>query len=74
MLLEAPSIWLSENVFPTLLSNRMPELYSKVLDEFDIKDPIEKENLKIRFLIVLRKLSSIFDNIEVFSKNGVLIV
>ena len=48
------------------------ELYSKVLDEFDIKDPIEKENLKIRFLIVLRKLSSIFDNVEVFSKNGVL--
>ena len=48
------------------------ELYSKLLDELDIKDPIEKENLKIRFLIVLRKLSSIFDNVYVYKKNGCL--
>ena len=48
------------------------ELYSKLLDELDVKDPIEKENLKIRFLIVLRKLSSIFDNVHVYKKNGFL--
>lgn len=48
------------------------ELYSKLLDEQDIKDPIEKENLKFRFLIVLRKLSSIFDGVEILNKNGVL--
>ena len=46
------------------------ELYSKLLDEH--KDPIEKENLKFRFLIVLRKLSSTFDGVQIHNKNGVL--
>ena len=48
------------------------ELYSNILENYDVKDPTEKENLKIRFLIVLRKLSSIFENVRVFSKNGIL--
>ena len=50
------------------------ELYSKLLDDQDIKDPIEKENLKFRFLVVLRKLSSIFDGVQILNKNGVLSV
>ena len=49
------------------------DLYSELLEEFDdIKDPIEKDNFKIRFLLVLRKLPSIFDDIVVKNNNGVL--
>jgi len=49
------------------------DLYSELLEEFDdFKDPIEKENFKIRFLLVLRKLPSIFDDIVVKNNNGVL--
>jgi hypothetical protein len=48
------------------------ELYANIFENYDVKDPIEKENLKIRFLIVLRKLSSIFEDVRVFSKNGIL--
>lgn len=49
------------------------DLYSELLEEFDnIKDPIEKENFKIRFLLVLRKLPSIFDDIVVKNNNGIL--
>ena len=49
------------------------DLYSELLEEFDnIKDPIEKENFKIRFLLVLRKLPSIFDDIVVRNNNGIL--
>ena len=48
------------------------ELYDKLLDEQEIKDPIEKENLKFRFLIVLRKLSSTFDGVQILNKNGIL--
>jgi hypothetical protein len=49
------------------------DLYSELLEEFDdIKDPIEKDNFKIRFLLVLRKLPSIFDDIVVKNKNGIL--
>jgi len=48
-------------------------LYSELLEEFDdIIDPVEKDNFKIRFLLVLRKLPSIFDNIVVENNNGVL--
>ena len=49
------------------------DLYSELLEEFDdIKDPIEKDNFKIRFLLVLRKLPSIFDDIVVKNNNGIL--
>lgn len=50
------------------------ELFSKLLDEMDVKDTTEVESLKIRFLIVLRKLSSIFDYVKTINKNGILSV
>jgi hypothetical protein len=49
------------------------ELYSKLLIERDIKDPIEKDNLKTRFLIIFRLLSSLYPNkVELKKINGVL--
>lgn len=47
-------------------------IYRNLIDELDIKDPSEKENLKVRFLLVLRGLSSIFDDISVINKDGIL--
>jgi hypothetical protein len=48
------------------------KLYDELSENLDIKDPIEKENLKVRFLIVLRQLSYLYDNVTVISKNGIL--
>lgn len=61
VLTRKPGVWISQYT-----------LYSNLLEELEIKDPIEKENLKIKFLIVLRKLSSIFNNVEVSLTNGCL--
>jgi hypothetical protein len=47
------------------------EIYNKLCENFELKDPVEKENLKFRFLIVLRQLSSIFDGVSVLNKNGI---
>ena len=76
---------MTEDIFDKLETNMMKvltkepdrlftqyELYAKLLDEQEIKDPIEKENLKFRFLIVLRKLSSTFDGVQILNKNGIL--
>lgn len=48
------------------------EIYNKLCENLVISDPIEKENLKFRFLIVLRQLSSIFSGVVVLNKNGKL--
>ena len=49
------------------------ELYSKLLIERDIKDPIEKDNLKTRFLIIFRLLSSLYPHkVELKKIDGVL--
>jgi hypothetical protein len=61
VLTRKPGVWMNQYV-----------LYSNLLEELDIKDPTEKENFKIRFLIVLRKLSSVFDNVEISNIKGVL--
>jgi hypothetical protein len=49
-------------------------IYDKLLEEYDydIKDPAEKEDFKLKFLIVLRKLSFTFDNISVINNNKIL--
>jgi hypothetical protein len=48
------------------------DIYRLLLDEYDIKDPNEKNNLKYKFLIVLRRLSTIYNCLNVFNKDGVL--
>lgn len=47
-------------------------LYNMMIENIDIKDPVEKENLKIRFVMVLRQLSSIFNNISIMEKHSIL--
>jgi hypothetical protein len=46
-------------------------LYNELLDNFEIKDPLEKDNFKMKFLIVLRQLSSIFNNITIKNNDGI---
>jgi hypothetical protein len=48
------------------------KIYDELLDNLEIKDPIEKENLKVRFLIILRQLSYLYKNVSVINKNGLL--
>jgi hypothetical protein len=48
------------------------KIYDDLLEDLDIKDPYEKEQLKIRFIIVLKQLSSIYNNISVSSKNKIM--
>lgn len=50
------------------------EIYDNLLKDLEIKDPIEKENLKIRFLTILRVLPNMFDYVKVTNKSGVLFV
>jgi hypothetical protein len=49
-------------------------IYDKLLEdyEYDIKDPIEKEDFKMKFLIILRKLSFTYENVSVINNNKIL--
>lgn len=46
-------------------------LYQQLLVEYELKDPVEKEDFKMKFLIVLRQLSSVFNNISIKNENGI---
>ena len=49
------------------------ELYSELLKKMQINDPIEKENLKYRFFIVLKRLSVTYDkDVKVINEDGIL--
>ena len=74
-----------EQIFPKLQNDIMKiltrntgiylsqyKIYDELLDNLEIKDPIEKENLKVRFLIILRQLSYLYKNVSVINTNGIL--
>jgi hypothetical protein len=46
-------------------------LYNGLLENFEINDPLEKDNFKMKFLIVLRQLSSIFNNVTIKNDGGI---
>lgn len=48
------------------------ELYDKLLLKLDINDPTHKNNIKIKFLTVLRALPFTFNYIDVINKNDIL--
>lgn len=48
------------------------KIYNDLLKTIDTKDPDEKNNFKIKFLIVLRQLEHLFDNVSVVKKGNVL--
>lgn len=47
------------------------DLYNQILEEFDIVDPVEKTDFKMKFLIVLRQLSSTFNNISIKNEKDI---
>jgi hypothetical protein len=47
------------------------DLYNQILEEFEIKDPVEKTDFKMKFLIVLRQLSSTFNNISIKNEKDI---
>ena len=48
------------------------KIYDELLEDLDIKDPYEKEQLKIRLIIVIKQLSSIYNNISLSSQNKII--
>ena len=49
-------------------------IYDKILNDYDIKDPSEKDNFKFRFLAVLRQMSNLFDGVSIMKKEDVIFV
>jgi hypothetical protein len=49
-------------------------IYDKILNDYDIKDPVEKDNFKFRFLAVLRQMSNLFEGISIMKKEDVIFV
>ena len=49
-------------------------IYDKILNDYDIKDPVEKDNFKFRFLAVLRQMSNLFDGVSIMKKEDVIFV
>lgn len=49
-------------------------IYDELLKDYDYdtKDPIQKEDFKMKFLIILRKISFTFDNVSVINNNKIL--
>jgi hypothetical protein len=50
------------------------ELYDKLMDEFELKDPVLKYDFKTRFFIILKVLPSLFPKITLKNKNGIVSV
>jgi hypothetical protein len=50
------------------------EIFNYVLDKYDIKNPTEREYLKIRFMMVLRCIHNTFDYINYMLKNDIIYV
>jgi hypothetical protein len=50
------------------------EIYNTILQKFDIKDPVEKDRLKFRILMVLRGLSTEYEHVTVINKNDILYI
>lgn len=50
------------------------KIYNELIENLEIKDPIEKDNLKKKVLTVLRVLPHTFDNIKVIKENDILYV
>ena len=47
-------------------------VYEELIKNMDLKDPSEKNILKYRFLIILRKLSTVYDGISINNNNNIL--
>jgi len=50
------------------------EVYNLVSEKLDLKDPIEKERLKYKILMILRCLSNVYDYVNIINKNNILYI
>ena len=48
------------------------KIYDQILENYEIKDPIEKDNFKFRFLAVLRQMSSLFNGVSIMKRDDVI--
>lgn len=50
------------------------KIYNELVEDLDMKDPVEKDNLKTKILTILRVLPHTFNNIKVIKENNILYV
>jgi hypothetical protein len=50
------------------------EIYNEIMEDLNIKNPEDKESLKIKFLYILRVLPGLYDDIKIVKKNEVLYI
>ena len=48
------------------------KIYNQILENYEMKDPIEKDNFKFRFLAVLRQMSSLFNGVSIMKRDDVI--
>jgi hypothetical protein len=48
------------------------KIHDQIFENYEIKDPIEKNNFTFRFLAVLRQMSSLFDGVSIMKKGDVI--
>jgi hypothetical protein len=48
------------------------KIHDQIFENYEIKDPIEKNNFTFRFLAVLRQMSSLFDGVSIMRKDDVI--
>jgi hypothetical protein len=48
------------------------KIYDQILENYEIKDPIERDNFKFRFLAVLRQMSSLFEGVSILKKDDII--
>jgi hypothetical protein len=50
------------------------DVYNRIIEKLELKDPIEKDRLKYKVLMILRSLTNIYDNIYILNKNNILYI
>ena len=45
------------------------EIYNEIMEDLDIKNPEDKESLKIKFLYILRVLPGLYDDINIIKRD-----
>lgn len=50
------------------------DVYNTIVEKLELKDPIEKDKLKYKILMILRSISNIYEHVNIINKNNILYV
>jgi len=49
-------------------------IHDTILQDYEIQDPVEKDNFKFRFLAVLRQMSNLFEGVSIMKRDDIIFV